>query len=203
MIELFEFPPSGNCYKIRLMLSFLGLSYESRVLNAAAREHKAESYLRLNPFGQVPVLKDGDVVLRDSQAILVYLARQYSTGSWFPENPVLAAEVSGWLSVAANEITRGPGALRAHHKFARVILQEEAQVITETLLRVMDEHLAARAWLVGENITIADIAMYPYLALAGEGKVDLSPFKHLRAWLMRMETQKGYLTMPGIERQTP
>ena len=201
MLELFEFPPSGNCHKIRLMLSFLGLPYESRVLNAAAREHKSESFLKLNPFGQVPVLKDGDVVLRDSQAILVYLARQYGGDSWFPASAVLAAEVSGWLSVAANEIVRGPAALRAQHKFGRVIPHEEALAITETLLRVLDQHLTARNWLVGDNITIADVALYPYLALAGEGKVDLSPFQHLCAWLQRIENQPGYISMPGIHPQ--
>lgn len=119
MIELYEFPLSGNCHKVRLLLSLLGLDYRSHVLNGAEREQKTPAFLALNPFGQVPVLADGGTVLRDSQAILVYLARRYGGPDWWPDDPAALAGTVAWLSVAANEMAHGPNALRLHHRFGR------------------------------------------------------------------------------------
>ncbi|MEQ1667935.1 MAG: glutathione S-transferase N-terminal domain-containing protein, partial [Sulfuriferula sp.] len=83
MMVLYEFPLSGNCHKVRLMLSLLGLPYRSVVLNREQREQKSAAFLAINPYGQVPVLQDGELVLRDSQAILVYLAQQYGGAHWW------------------------------------------------------------------------------------------------------------------------
>lgn len=199
MIELFEFGLSGNCHKIRMMLSLLGLEYTSHAVNGAEREQKSADYLAMNPFGQVPVLKDGEKIIRDSQAILVYLARAYGAEDWFPSDPVKAAEVIAWLSTAANEVARGPNALRLHYKFGRVINIEEATTITENLLKVLNQHLEHHEWLATNTITIADIAVYPYIALANEGKVDLSPYIHVENWLGRIEMLSGFVAMPGIQ----
>jgi glutathione S-transferase len=199
MIELFEFGLSGNCHKIRMMLSLLGLDYKSHVVNGAEREQKSADYLALNPFGQVPVLKDGDKVIRDSQAILVYLARAYGADDWFPADALKAAEVTAWLSTAANEVARGPNALRLHYKFCRAINIEDATAVTENLLKVLNNHLEHNQWLATNTITIADIAIYPYLALANEGKVDLAPFIHVENWLGRIEMLSGFVSMPGIQ----
>ena len=102
MIELYEFGLSGNCHKVRLLLSLLGVDYKSHALNGAEREQKSAGFLAINPFGQVPVLKDGDIIIRDSQAILVYLARTYGADAWFPNDGRKAAEITAWLSTAAN-----------------------------------------------------------------------------------------------------
>lgn len=202
MIELFEFALSGNCHKVRLMLSFLGLEYTSHLVNAGEREHKSPAYLLMNPLGQVPVLKDGDIILRDSQAILVYLARAYGADTWFPTDAAQAALITAWLSTAANEVTRGPNALRLHHKFGRTIPVEEATTITANLLQVLNEHLAHRQWLATDSMTIADIAVYPYIALAHEGNVELGAFPHIEHWLRRIERLRGFVAMPGIELPT-
>lgn len=199
MIELFEFALSGNCHKIRLMLSLLGLNYKSHLLNGAAREHKSPEFLALNSFGQTPVLKDGEIIVRDSQAILVYLARAYGEEDWFPNDATKAAKITEWLSVAANEIARGPGALRLHYKFGRAISVEDAQAITETILQILNQHLMHHDWLANNTITIADLAIYPYLALAHEGKVDLSPFMYVENWIGRIEMLAGFVTMEGIQ----
>ena len=199
MLELFEFPLSGNSHKVRLFLSLLGLEYNSHILNGAEREHKSAAYLAMNPFGQVPVLKDGDKIIRDSQAILVYLARTYGAEYWFPNDALKAAEISAWLSTAANEVARGPNDLRLHYKFGRAINIEEAVIITENLLSVLNTHLAQREWLATDTITIADIAVYPYIALANEGRVDLTPYAHLKNWLARIEALSGFVSMPGIQ----
>lgn len=199
MLELFEFGLSGNCHKVRIMLSLLGLDYKSQLLNGAEREQKSAAYLAMNPFGLVPVLKDGDKIIRDSQAILVYLARAYGAEHWFPNDAFKAAEISAWLSTAANEVARGPNALRLHYKFGRAINIEEAAIITENLLSVLNTHLAQREWLATDMITIADIAVYPYIALANEGSVDLMPYAHLKNWLARIEALSGFVSMPGIQ----
>ena len=199
MIELFEFELSGNCHKVRLLLSLLGLDYQSHLLKGAEREQKSEEYLALNPFGLVPVLKDGGIVIRDSQAILVYLARTYGNSDLFPDNPAQAAQVVAWLSTAANEVARGPNDLRLHYKFGRKIDTESASAVTENLLSVLNRRLENHEWLATKAMTIADIAVYPYIALANEGKVDLTPFKHVESWLERIENLPGFVAMPGIK----
>lgn len=199
MIELYEFPLSGNSHKARLMLSLLGLQYQSHVVNGAAREQKTEAFLALNPFGQVPVLKDGDVVVRDSQAILVYLARAYGAEHWLPTEASQMAAVAGWLSTAANEVSRGPGDLRAHFLLGRDINVENARAVTGNLLAILDTRLKQNLWLATENVTIADIAVYPYIALAHQGKTDLAAFPAISQWMQRIEKLPGYVAMPGIQ----
>lgn len=199
MIELFEFGLSGNCHKVRIMLSMLGLKYKSHLVNGAEREHKSPEFLAMNPLGQVPVLKDGKTLVRDSQAILVYLARKYGADEWFPQEASKAAEVTAWLATAANEVARGPNALRLHHKFGRDINLAEATSITENVLKLLNNHLEHHNWLATKTVTIADIAVYPYIALANEGKVDLSPYIHVENWMGRLELLSGYVAMPGIQ----
>ena len=198
MITLFNTEISGNCYKIRLMLALLGLDYDTQNINLRAGEHKTEAYLAHNPFGLVPLLKDGELYIRDSQAILVYLAKAYGDENWLPNNPLHAAQVTAWLSTAANEVARGPAALRAHYLFGKSINVDEAEKITANLLSIVNNHLAQQSWLVGDNITIADLAIYPYLALAHEGNIELSAFKHLNQWLARIAMLEGFIGMPGI-----
>jgi glutathione S-transferase len=198
MIQLYEFALSGNSHKIRVMLGYMGLKYESHALNGAAREHKQPEFLALNPFGQVPLLVDGDVVIRDSQAILVYLARAYGDGSWFPVDAAQAAAVAAWLSTAANEVSRGPGDLRAHRLMGRSINVDQAEAVTTALLAIIENRLANHQWLALDLPTIADVAVYPYLALSHQGGVSLDSYPHTERWLRRMEGLPGYVSMPGI-----
>lgn len=197
-MTLHEFPASGNCHKIRLLLSLLGVPYESRVVNAAEGAHKTAAFLKMNVFGQVPVLVDGDIVLRDSQAILVYLAGRYGDAQWLPKEPALMAEVVAWLSTAANEVSRGPSALRMHYKFGRAIDLAAAEDATVKLFAILERHLQASEWLALGRLTIADIAMYSYVALSPEGRVDLAPYPAIRAWLGRIQALPGYVGMPGM-----
>jgi glutathione S-transferase len=202
MIKLYEFAASGNCHKVRLLLSLLDIPYESIMVNGSAREHKSAEYLAMNPLGQVPVLVDDDVVLRDSQAILVYLARQYGAEQadfWLPTTPAALAQVVAWLATTANEVTRGPNALRLHHKWGRAINLSEAETITAQLLTMLNQHLAQSAWLATAHITIADVAIYPYIALATEGKVDLHAYPAIVAWVKQIQSLRAYVSMDGIE----
>lgn len=202
MIELFESSISGNSHKVRMLLSFLNLKYESISIDLKEREQKTEDFLKKNPFGQVPVLKDKDEVIRDSHAILLYLALEYGKKEeWFPSSPVNAAKVMQWLATSANEVGRGPAALRAHYKFGRKINVEEATSVANDLLKILENLLKESSWLSGDTITIADVALYPYIALAPEGNIDLKPYTNIRAWLKRIEALPGFVTMVGITLQ--
>lgn len=198
MIQLHEIALSGNCHKARMLLSMLGLPYEKIAVNLAAGEHRSADYLALNPFGQVPTLVDGSTVVRDSQAILVYLASAYGGERWWPNDPARLASITSWLSVAANEIAAGPNSLRLHHKWGRPIDLARAESVTAATLQLIDEALAESQWLAGEEASIADLAIYPYLALSPEGRVDLAPFKNVLRWFGDIRRLDGYVDMPGM-----
>lgn len=198
MITLYDVPPSGNCHKVRLLLSLLALPHQTRPVNLAAGEQRSPDYLRLNPFGQVPVLDDDGLIIRDSQAILVYLAKRYGGEPWWPDDAYRLAQIAAWLSTAANEICHGPALLRVHHKFGRAIDVEKARQTADKVLAIIDQHLESRDWLVGDNVSIADIAAYPYLALAPEGSIDIGAYPNIVAWFQRIRTLPGYVAMPGM-----
>lgn len=196
MITLYNVSVSGNCHKVRLLLNFLNLPYEIQDIDLASLE---PDFLELNHFGQVPVLKDDEVVIRDSQAILVYLAKRYGGAQWWPNNAVTLAQITAWLSTAANEIAHGPATLRFHYKFGRSINKDETRKATEKVLNIINQHLSKQDWLVDESLSIADLAVYPYIALVHEGKFDIQPYQYICSWMKRLEQQAEFITMPGIK----
>ncbi len=198
MITLYEFALSGNCHKVRLMLSLLGLQYQSVAVNGGEQQQKSAAFLAMNPFGQVPVLTDGEVVIRDSQAILVYLARQYGDQQWLPNDAAILAQCIAWLSTAANELAAGPNRLRLHFKFGRAINLDESRQVAANLLQVLENRLANHVYLVTDHITVADIAIYPYIALAPEGMIDLEAYPAITDWLSRIQALPGHIGMPGM-----
>ncbi len=197
-MTLYEFALSGNSHKIRLMLSLLGLDYRSVIVNGSERQQKSVDFLSMNPFGQVPVLTDDDVIVRDSQAILVYLARKYGNEQWLPNEATALAEVAAWLSTAANEVSMGPNRLRLHYKFGRAINSEESRQTAINLLNILQGRLEKYEWLATDHLTIADIAIYPYIALAPEGRLDLESYPAVTGWVSRIQALPGYVGMPGM-----
>ena len=196
MITLYDFPISGNCYKVRLLLSLLQLDYQRIVMDLPQKQQKRPEFLALNALGQVPVLVDGDTVIRDSQAILVYLARAYGGHQWLPTEANNLALVVQWLSNAANEISNGFAAARAYHLFNRQEIDiHRAQERALGFLKVLNQHLAGRDWLVSDHVTIADIACYPYIDLAKDGQIDLAPFPSVLLWLARIKQLPNYTPM--------
>lgn len=196
MITLYDMPISGNCYKIRLLLSFLQLPYQRISIDLKARQQKTPEFLAINTFGQVPVLVDGDIVIRDSHAILVYLARAYGGQQWLPEDAQSLALVTQWLSNSANEISNGLAAARAYHLLNRTEIDiERAQARAINILTLLNQHLLQRKWLELERPTIADIACYPYIAVAHEGQIDLTHFPNILAWLERVKQLPNYVAM--------
>ncbi|NOS89918.1 MAG: glutathione S-transferase family protein [Methylococcaceae bacterium] len=203
MITLYEFALSGNCHKVRLMLSLLNLDYQSVAVNGKERQQKTPAFLALNPFGQVPVLADGKTVVRDSHAILVYLAKKYGADHWLPSDAENLAAVSSWLMTAANEVANGPNRLRLYYKFGRAINLKDAELCTSNLLAILNTHLSTTPWLATEQITIADLAVYPYIALAPEGNIDLALYPAIISWRQRIQSLPAYVDMPGIWRVAP
>lgn len=188
-------PLSGHTHRVVCFLNILGLPH--RLVDGSAPVRKSPEFLALNPLGQVPVLQDGDLVLSDSNAILMYLAKRYAPGStWWPDEPIAAAQVQRWLSIAAGEMRFGPAAARVIKLWNGPGSLADAQALGARLLAFMDVHLTGRAFLATEHPTIADISGYPYIARAPEGGISLEPFPHVRAWLARVEALPGALAMP-------
>lgn len=197
MIKLYNFPKSGHAHRIDLMLSLLDLPAERVFVDLAKGAHKTPEFLAMNPFGQVPVLDDNGTILADSNAILVYLASTYDTrGQWLPRDPLGAARVQRWLSVAAGLLAFGPAAARLNTVFGASFNSDEVINRAHTLLKVMDAELGKTPFLVGNEPTIADIANYSYIAHAPEGNVSLDAYPHVRAWLNRIEALPGFIGMP-------
>lgn len=200
MIQLYGHELSGNSYKAKLLLALLGLEYEWIKVDLLAGAHKQPQFLALNSFGQVPVLVDGETVLADAQAILVYLARQYGGEAWLPLEAEPLSRVIRWLSTTAGEIRQGPESARLYHLFkATSINLDRATQKAEFILTQLNHHLAEREWLELDRPTIADVAVFPYVALAPDGKISLEPYPHVQAWIDRVKHLPGFVGMTGIE----
>jgi glutathione S-transferase len=187
---------SGHTHRVANFLAILRRPY--RLEPAPMDVRQTPAFRALNPLGQIPVLQDGDVVLSDSCAILVYLAKRYAPGSpWLPEEPVPAAHVQRWLAIAAGELKYGPAAARVITVWKSPGDLAAAHAIAARLLRFMEGHLAGTSFLAADHPTIADIACYSYIAHAPEGGVSLAEYKHVRAWLSRVEAIPGFQPMPS------
>lgn len=199
MIQLYGHELSGNSYKVRLFLSLLNLEFEWIKVDLMTAEQKGAEHLARNPFGQVPVLVDGDVTLPDAQAILVYLARQYGGEAWLPSDALPLAQVIRWLSTAAGEVRQGPENARLYYLFGATNINiERATQKAEFILTQLDKHLSTRSWLEFDRPTIADIAVFPYVALARDGKINLDVYPHVLAWIERVKQLPGYIPMAGL-----
>jgi glutathione S-transferase len=200
MIKLYGHEISGNSYKARLMLSLLGLDYEWVNVDLMAGAHRSPEYLAMNPFGQVPLLIDGTIQLPDAQAILVYLARQYGGEAWLPIGPLPLAQVIRWLSTTAGEVRQGPEHARLYHLFGAgtKISIDRATEKSEFILNQLEQHLSQRTWLEFEQPTIADVAVFPYVALARDGKINLDAYPQVLQWIERVKQLPGYIPMAGI-----
>lgn len=192
-MKLYHLPLSGHAHRAVLFASLLGLAPELIEVDLAAGEHRTPAFLALNPFGQVPVLDDAGVIVADSNAILVYLAKKMGRTDWLPEDPAGAAAVQRWLSVAAGELAYGPAAARLITVFGARLNPEEVIARAHVLLERLEAHLATRDWLAADHPTIADIALYSYLAGAPEGNVELAPYAAVRAFLQRVEALPGFV----------
>jgi glutathione S-transferase len=206
VITLYDYDLSGNCYKVRLLLALLGIDYHRHPIDFyPGREHKSPWFLALNPLGQLPVLEDDGLLLRDAQAILVYLASRYDGSAlWYPKgDPARLGLLSAWLAFA-DAITATASAARLHDGFFYDLDIGQCRSGAHRLFRILDEHLwfserGAQGWLVpGAHPTIADLAVFPYVQLSEEGGIARRDYPAIRRWLDRVKRLPGFVTMPGI-----
>lgn len=202
MIKLHGLDISGNTYKVKLFLHLLNIEYEFITIDIPNKEHKSEVFLQLNPRGEFPVLEDDSVVVWDSQAILVYLAKKYATQlnqkHWYPQQAVAMAHITQWLSVANNDIFLSLGKARSMLKFGHTGDLDLAQKQGITILQRIERHLSERHWLATDQPSIADISCYPYIALCEEGNISLDGYTHIHQWFRRIQSLNDYVNMPGI-----
>lgn len=191
-MKLYFHPLSGHSHRARLFLSLIGVNADIVEVDLAKAAHKTPEFLALNPFGQVPVLEDDGVIVQDSIAILVYLAKKYAERSWLPEDAAGAAAVQRWLSVASGQIAYGPCAARLVTVFGAKFDADEVIARAHAILTLIDAELASRQWIAADRPTIADAALYSYIARAPEGNVDRFRYHNVTTWLARIEALPGF-----------
>lgn len=208
MLTLYSYPESGNSYKVRLLLSFLKLPHEIVDVDLMADEQHGAAYLAINPRGEVPALRDGDLLLRDSAAILVYLASTYAPDPWYPHEPHAMATITEWLAFAASWVQYGVFTARALVAFGIPAnglppgfpaSLEEARIRGARSLEILDEHLLQQPWLAGGRPSIADVANFPYVALAPMGDIALEPYPAVLAWIARFRELPGFVPIQGLD----
>ncbi len=197
-MKLYDFELSGNCHKIRMLLSMLGQEYDRVDIDLRHKDQFDSDFVALNPLHKVPVLDDGDVLLRDSAAIMVYLARTYGKPELYPDAPAEMADVQQWLSFSVNEVFNGLAMVRANIIFKRGLDQAALTKAASDALDMLEHRLMDHDWLSLDRFTLADLGCYPYTALSHEGGMDLAKWPAVQAWCRRVESLPGYVAMPGL-----
>lgn len=193
MSKLYNFQRSGNCYKARLFTSLLGIDYERIDFDPSTGDHKKPDYLAINPMGQVPAwVEDDGTTICDSQAVLVFLAKKYGDTNWLPDDAVGQAEVAKWLSFTAFEVFAGIALPRAIRLIGRPGNYEAQREIGLNAMSVLNSQLGQRPYLAAEHITIADIAVFGYVCLAGDAEIDINDYPNVAAWVARIEALENF-----------
>ncbi|WP_429922837.1 glutathione S-transferase family protein [Agrobacterium vitis] len=203
-ITLYNYDLDENCYRVRLLLSCLGVAYETLAIDMVpGREEQTPAMLALNPLGELPVLKDGEQVLYGTQAILAHLARVYDpSGTWLPLDPAIFGGVMQWTLFSAAPLGCAVTARRVA-LFGGPGDFEVLKASSRAAFRIMDDHMTLRQmdgceWFAGAEPTIADLALFPSFALSRDYGIDHDEFPALRRWIRRFRTVAGFRTMPGI-----
>lgn len=198
---LYGFPVSSNTHRVRLALSIFGLDYEERTINLASGEQLGENFTAINPRQTVPVLDDGGEIIAESHAILLYLARAYGTQQDVirrPDDAAGQARVAAWLFYSANELHNGIGLARNERCFGIPSGGEYAVRRAAKSLDYLDRHLAENDWLEPVGPTLADIAVYPFVAVATEAGQSLDGRAGIEAWLELVSALPGFVAMPRL-----
>ncbi|MDJ0594866.1 MAG: glutathione S-transferase family protein [Pleurocapsa sp. MO_226.B13] len=196
MYKLYDFLPSGNGYKVRLLLTLLDLPFERIELNILERETRTPEFLAKNPNGKIPVLEIADnKFLAESNAILYYLSQRTD---FFPGDRYTQAQVMQWLFF--EQYSHEPfiatarywiSILKQPEKYAEQL--KDKHRIGNAALKVMEKHLGNQDFFGGETYTIADIGLYAYTHVADEGGFDLKEFPAIQAWFKRVQAHPKHI----------
>jgi glutathione S-transferase len=203
-LVLYDFESDENCYKVRLFLGALGLEHRKVPVNMVpGGEHKKSPLIDMNPTATLPILADGCVVLYGAEAILLYLAKRYApAANWLPSDPAVYGQVALWLYFAAVQLEPASKARRIS-MFDEPGNEKPAERDARAAFRIMDDHMTVREfdglfWFADNAPTIADIALFPAIALSRDIGIDHEAYPALRRWMRKVRTLPGFITMPGI-----
>jgi glutathione S-transferase len=196
MLTLFDYPPSQNAWKVRLLLQHLGRPYQTEIVSIFEGAGRSEAYLAINPTGTVPAIRlDDGRVLAESNAILAYLA---DGTPYLPSAPFERAKVQQWLHFEQERVESVIGSLRywtltgklAQRPPELVEMKRKAALRT---LAILERELSTRAFLANDRYSIADMSVFAYASRTEEAGISLEPYPHFRAWIARVQAQPGFL----------
>jgi glutathione S-transferase len=198
---LHEYSPSGNCYKVRLVAAHLGLALERREYDILRGETRTPQFLEsVNANGRIPVLQVGARFIPESNAACFYLAEE---SALVPSDRFDRADMLRWMFFEQYSHEPNIATMRFWIAFVgkdRLNDAQRSQIPAKReagvgALALMDRHLSGRSFFVGDRISLADIALYAYTHVAGEGGFDLSPYSNLIAWMDAVAAQPGHISM--------
>jgi glutathione S-transferase len=208
-LTLYNFQPSGNCYKVRLTLHELGIPFKLREMRPQLEENKEDWYLKKNPIGQVPTLELEDgACLTESTAILFYLAEGTPL---LPPRPMSRIRILEWMCFEQTRIN----SVISRARFRRILPAWIPARPEEFMgwwkegtrsLKVVEDHLRTRSYLVDEQFTIADICVFAYVHVAEEGGYDLHGLPAIRRWIKRIQNRPRHIAITdnrGLEYESP
>ena len=196
MYKLYDFLPSGNSYKIRLLLNLLEIPFTRIDVNILERQTRTSEFLQKNPNGKIPLLEiSPDRFLAESNAILYYLSQGTK---YFPQDKYAQAKVMQWLFF--EQYSHEPNIATARY-WISILKQPEKHEeqlkhkhrLGDKALKVMEQHLSDCNFMVGDTYTIADISLYAYTHVAEEGKFDLTQYPSIQAWLKRIAANPKHI----------
>jgi glutathione S-transferase len=203
-LVLYNYELDDSCYRVRLALSLLGLDCQTVAVDVyPGKEHLTPPFLAMNPLGRLPILKDGELVLHGTEAILTYLARVHDPSDrWLPPEAASFAKVTQWLNFSARDLGATISA-RQQSLFGAPGDEAMLREASFKAIRIMDDHMTARGferaeWFAAPHATVADIALFPAFALSRDFGIDHDEFPALRRWARRFRAVPGFRTMPGI-----
>ena len=203
-LTIHDYELDDQCYKVRLLLGALGCPCRKVAVDVhPGGEQRSARYLKLNPLGSLPILTEGTLVLCGAEPILAYLARKYDCArAWLPDDPAPFGRVMQWLAFASGDL-RAASVARSHAVLELEADAAQAIGASRRAFRLMDDHMTKQQfddarWFVGKGPTIADIALFPAIALSRDFGIDHDEYPALRRWMERVRTIPGFTTMPGI-----
>jgi glutathione S-transferase len=210
--KLYTYNESGNCYKVRLLASILDIDLEEVEIDFFNEQHHSEEFLAINPRGTIPTLVDGDKTFTDSSAILVYLAGTHTDrgsdkkpSSYWSSDIFDQATIVDWLAFASSWVQFGTCKARGIVSFPELGGDSTEQMLAEAKIRgykslvILNKKLEKEEWLTLGRPTIADIAVFVYMALAPMGDITLEPYPAVKSWIARVRELPNFISIDGLD----
>lgn len=202
-MKIYHFPFSANARKVLITAYQLGLSPELVLVDLPKGGHRKPEYLALNPNGKVPVLVDEDFVLYESHAIMAYLADKVGS-SLYPKDLRARADVNKWLFWSSSHWGQAIATINFERMVKKFLGQEAdpAQIARGEAMfhdhaKILDAHLATRAWISGDDVTLADLSIGGMLVVAVPAQLPLTPYTNIQKWFARVRELDAWKKAEG------